>query len=133
MPGNHSKKNNDRRDSAKQPQQRKNSSARKDNTNKNNVKPIPHAEPDPALSPAFHVSLNNFNSAEVVQCLNLRFSDTLTSYHDTNIDSSLRPEKYESQEKAWGNKGGLPSVWGQKGGTMASGADFLTEVVHRLK
>lgn len=40
------------------------------------------------------------------------FSDTLAAYHDGGGEG--RPEKYESQEKAWGNKGGLPSVWGQK-------------------
>lgn len=41
------------------------------------------------------------------------FSDTLAAYHDGSSGEG-RPEKYESQEKAWGNKGGLPSVWGQK-------------------
>ena len=38
----------------------------------------------------------------------------MTAYHDTNAEASTRPIKYESQEKAWGSKGGLPSVWGQK-------------------
>ncbi|KAI9495291.1 hypothetical protein BDB00DRAFT_786379 [Zychaea mexicana] len=100
MPGNnHKQKPSDRRDSLKQ-QQRKNSAG-----------------------------VNGFNSAEVVQFLNQRFSDTLTAYHDTNAEASTRPVKYESQEKAWGGKGGLPSVWGQKNGAMATGADLFSEML----
>lgn len=30
------------------------------------------------------------------------------------MDASVRPVKYENQEKAWGNKG-IGSAWGQKG------------------
>lgn len=41
--------------------------------------------------------------------LYIGFSDVLTAYHDTNLDASLRPEKYESQEKAW-----TKPVWGQQ-------------------
>ena len=74
------------------------------------------------------------------------FSDTLAAYHD-GASGEGRPEKYESQEKAWGNKGGLPSVWGQKSkyimgkrctskthmgyldGIMTNGGDLFTELV----
>lgn len=45
----------------------------------------------------------------------LGFSNTLSAYHDTELDASARPEKYESQEKAWGNKGGSGPFWNQKG------------------
>jgi hypothetical protein len=51
----------------------------------------------------------------------------LTAYHDTNLDPSMRPEKYESNNNnnnnkpvntttsAWGkNSNGIPSAWGQQ-------------------
>lgn len=43
----------------------------------------------------------------------------MTAYHDTNLDPSMRPEKYESISKApttaWGkNSNGVPSAWGQQ-------------------
>ncbi|KAI9270452.1 hypothetical protein BDA99DRAFT_320801 [Phascolomyces articulosus] len=98
------------------------------NTNRANTPPIVPA-PVPAPVTPHTTGVNGFNSAEVVQFLNQRFSDTLTAYHDTNAEASTRPIKYESQEKAWGNKGGLPSVWGQKNGTMATGADLFTELL----
>lgn len=47
------------------------------------------------------------------------FSDALTAYHDTNLDPSMRPEKYESVKPAqgapaWGkNSNGIPSAWSQ--------------------
>lgn len=38
------------------------------------------------------------------------YNNTTTAYQEA--PPAERPEKYESQEKAWGNKGSLP--WGQK-------------------
>jgi hypothetical protein len=43
----------------------------------------------------------------------------LTAYHDTNLDPTMRPEKYESTIKppqnAWGkNTNGVPNAWGQQ-------------------
>ncbi|KAJ8657183.1 hypothetical protein O0I10_006999 [Lichtheimia ornata] len=150
MPGNHGKKPSDRRDSLKQ-QQRKNNSTHKQKEPQansiNNSKSQPHRsntppastatssssppQPQPPLSsagPQPALGQNGFNSADVMQFLNQRFSDTLAAYHDGSSGEG-RPEKYESQEKAWGNKGGLPSVWGQKNGIMANGGDLLTELV----
>ncbi|CDS10132.1 hypothetical protein LRAMOSA02809 [Lichtheimia ramosa] len=145
MPGNHGKKPSDRRDSLKQ-QQRKNNSTHKQKepqaSNINNSKSqhrsntppasATSSSPPPPLSsslagPLPAVGQNGFNSADVMQFLNQRFSDTLAAYHDGGGEG--RPEKYESQEKAWGNKGGLPSVWGQKNGIMANGGDLLSELV----
>ncbi|KAG2217156.1 hypothetical protein INT45_011331 [Circinella minor] len=154
MPGNsHKQKPSDRRDSIKQ-QQRKNSAGKQkeyqqtgpgnktsnNNTNTNsnsNQGNITNRSSTPPIVPAsvpapvapHTVGVNGFNSAEVVQFLNQRFSDTLAAYHDTNAEASTRPIKYESQEKAWGSKGGLPSVWGQKNGTMATGADLFTQLL----
>ncbi|CDH57014.1 predicted protein [Lichtheimia corymbifera JMRC:FSU:9682] len=149
MPGNHGKKPSDRRDSLKQ-QQRKNNSTHKQkepqasNIN-NSSKSQPHRSNTPPASTATSssppataplssagpqpaIGQNGFNSADVMQFLNQRFSDTLAAYHDGSSGEG-RPEKYESQEKAWGNKGGLPSVWGQKNGIMANGGDLLAELV----
>ncbi|KAI8885677.1 hypothetical protein K501DRAFT_331709 [Backusella circina FSU 941] len=61
---------------------------------------------------------NGFNASEVVSFLNMRFSDTLTAYHDTN--QSKRPEKYESAQHAWKNT--------LLEGQIANGKDFLLEV-----
>ncbi|KAI8371476.1 uncharacterized protein BYT42DRAFT_580389 [Radiomyces spectabilis] len=79
------------------------------------------------------MGINGFNTSDVQGFLNGRFADMIKVMQDPNVDASSRPEKYESQEKAWGSKGGLPSVWGQKNGAMASGADFLSELVQRAK
>ncbi|KAI8150164.1 hypothetical protein BJV82DRAFT_662255 [Fennellomyces sp. T-0311] len=147
MPGNnHKQKSTDRRDSLKQ-QQRKNSagkqkeyqqtsgSSKTTNTNttsnNNSRATTPPIAAVPAPVTPHTVGLNGFNSAEIRQFLNQRkwFSDTMTAYHDSNAEVSTRPVKYESQEKAWGNKGGLPSVWGQKNGAMATGADLFLELV----
>lgn len=41
----------------------------------------------------------------------------MTAYHDTNLDPSMRPEKYEPSKptNAWGkNNNGVPSAWGQQ-------------------
>ncbi|KAI8637268.1 hypothetical protein BD408DRAFT_354084, partial [Parasitella parasitica] len=65
------------------------------------------------------VGANGFNRAELVEFLNMRYSDALTAYHDTNLDPKMRPEKYESAKptmvSAWGkNINGAPSAWGQQ-------------------
>ncbi|KAL1934215.1 hypothetical protein VTP01DRAFT_6397 [Rhizomucor pusillus] len=134
--GSHSKKPSDRRDSLKQ-QQRKNSAGKqKDqqhssiarNTQRASTPPVGPPAPSPHVPVQHTVGLNGFNSAEVKQFLHQRFSNTLSAYHDTELDASARPEKYESQEKAWGNKGGSGPFWNQKAGVMASGVDFLTEL-----
>ncbi|ORZ13087.1 hypothetical protein BCR42DRAFT_419145 [Absidia repens] len=81
-----------------------------------------------------HVGLNGFNGSELTAFLNQRYSDTLAAFHNSNLDTSVRPVKYESHERAWGNKGlGSSSSWGQKGGTMANGQDFLLELASRSK
>ncbi|ORX54082.1 hypothetical protein DM01DRAFT_1374238 [Hesseltinella vesiculosa] len=77
-----------------------------------------------------HVGLNGFNGAEITAFLSQRYSDTMAAFHNANLEPSSRPVKYESREKAWGNKG---SAWGQKGGVMANGQDFLTELLDRTK
>jgi hypothetical protein len=45
------------------------------------------------------------------------FSAALTAYHDTNLDPTMRPEKYESAVKppqnAW-SKNGVHNAWGQQ-------------------
>ncbi|KAL7330680.1 hypothetical protein PS15p_205589 [Mucor circinelloides] len=90
------------------------------------------------------VGANGFNRGELVEFLNMRFSDALTAYQNTNLDPKMRPEKYESVVKpattsAWGkNSNGVPSAWGQQSqpqpqvkdsnGVMANGADFLSEL-----
>ncbi|CAO3644614.1 unnamed protein product [Cunninghamella blakesleeana] len=124
MPGNHSKKPSDRRDSLKQQQQQQNYS-------KKNLQGRPkdthfNAKRHP------HVGLNGFNTSEVSSFLNQRYSDTYAAFHNNNLDASVRPVKYENQEKAWGNKG-IGSAWGQKGGTMANGQDFLLELINHSK
>ncbi|CAO3624500.1 unnamed protein product [Cunninghamella echinulata] len=108
MPGNHSKKPSDnRRDSLKQQSQqqqqsyKKNSQGRPKDTHFNAKR---HS----------HIGLNGFNTSEVSNFLSQRYSDTYTAYHNNSLDVSVRPVKYESQEKAWGNKGMGGSAWGQK-------------------
>ncbi|KAI9481428.1 MAG: hypothetical protein EXX96DRAFT_566695 [Benjaminiella poitrasii] len=165
MAGNHSKKSIERRDSSgyNKQQQRKNSSsnvvATTLPTKKENKSPflsntkaqqaagaaILSAVTSPQASNLIQqqppsVGMNGFNRGETIEFLNMRFSDALTAYHDTNLDPSVRPEKYESkstQNNAWGNKNGAPFVWGQsKGGgqesssigIMANGTDFLSEL-----
>ncbi|KAI7876277.1 hypothetical protein K492DRAFT_172656 [Lichtheimia hyalospora FSU 10163] len=143
MPGNHGKKPSDRRDSLKQQQRKSNSTHKqkepqpsnlsnsKAHTHRSNTPPASatsSSPPSSSAAPQPAVGQNGFNSADVMQFLNQRFSDTLAAYHD-GASGEGRPEKYESQEKAWGNKGGLPSVWGQKNGIMANGGDLFTELV----
>ncbi|CAO3654765.1 unnamed protein product [Mucor fragilis] len=91
------------------------------------------------------VGANGFNRGEVVEFLNMRFSDALTAYQNTNLDPKMRPEKYESVKptttSAWGKSmNGAPSAWGQQqhsqpqsqakdsNGVMANGSDFLSEL-----
>ncbi|KAF1802400.1 hypothetical protein FB192DRAFT_1377873 [Mucor lusitanicus] len=90
------------------------------------------------------VGANGFNRGELVEFLNMRFSDALTAYQNTNLDPKMRPEKYESAKptttttSAWGkNSNGVPSAWGQQqqqsqakdsNGVMANGSDFLSEL-----
>lgn len=86
---------------------------------------------------------NGLNRGELVEFLNMRFSDALTAYHDTNLDPKMRAEKYESKvvKSAWGKtSNGVPSAWGQQQstggdstGTIANGADFLAELSLRTK
>ncbi|OBZ82851.1 hypothetical protein A0J61_09098 [Choanephora cucurbitarum] len=160
MPGN-PKKSNERRDSSTyNKQQRKNSSGTKKeahNTNPNN-KPIHNQKAQQAAGAAILsavispqssgliqsqqpvVGLNGFNRGELVEFLNMH---ALTAYHDTNLDASVRPEKYESSQKpaqtsAWGSKPAF--AWGQSlphksntdtTGVMSNGVDFLTELANR--
>ncbi|CEG65445.1 hypothetical protein RMATCC62417_02233 [Rhizopus microsporus] len=140
--GNYPKKpNTERRDSSTYKQQRKTPNVKKDNKivpNKAAGAAILSAVTSPP-SPSViqqqqqQQQQNGINTNELVEFLNMRFSDVLTAYHDTNLDASLRPEKYESQEKAWAKP-----VWGQqqqqqKPGVMANGLDFLTEITHQIK
>ncbi|KAL9551126.1 hypothetical protein MBANPS3_004414 [Mucor bainieri] len=90
------------------------------------------------------VGANGFNRGELVEFLNMRFSDALTAYQNTNLDPKMRPEKYESAKptttSAWGkNSNGVPSAWGQQhsqtqpqskdsNGVLANGSDFLSEL-----
>ncbi|KAI8886175.1 hypothetical protein K501DRAFT_331445 [Backusella circina FSU 941] len=142
MPGNQGKKSSERKDASFKQQQRKNSAGgnKKENgklsTNEKASKAAGAAilsavtSPSNALQQPQRVGANGFNSGELGDFLNMRFSDTLTSYQNTNLDPSVRPEKHEYHENAWGNKGG---VSGQKAGTMASGTDFLTELANYAK
>ncbi|KAI8368524.1 hypothetical protein BD560DRAFT_398966 [Blakeslea trispora] len=136
MPGNHPKKSNERRDSSSyNRQQRKNSSGAKKETHNINSNKLLHnqkaqqaagaailsAVTSPQSSGLIQsqqpvVGVNGFNRGELVEFLNMRFSDALTAYHDTNLDPSVRPEKYESSQKpaqtsAWGSKPAF--AWGQ--------------------
>ncbi|CEP11670.1 hypothetical protein [Parasitella parasitica] len=169
MAGNNSKKTTERRDSSMyKQQQRKNSpggtvAAKKDNSiahpNTSTTK-ILHPKAQQAAGAAIlsavtspqlpglvqaqpeSVGANGFNRAELVEFLNMRYSDALTAYHDTNLDPKMRPEKYESVKptttSAWGkNMNGVPPAWGQQpphqvketpNGVMANGSDFLSEL-----
>ncbi|KAI7898033.1 uncharacterized protein BX663DRAFT_526399 [Cokeromyces recurvatus] len=159
MAGNHSKKSVERKDSYKQ-QQRKNlsnnvtTSTKKENKSSsflNNTKAqqaagaaILSAVTSPQASNLIQqqppsVGVNGFNRGEIIEFLNMRFSDALTAYHDTNLDPSVRPEKYESNKSTAWNKD-APFVWGQQSkgagttlpiGTMANGTDFLTELFNQ--
>ncbi|KAK4515133.1 uncharacterized protein ATC70_002743 [Mucor velutinosus] len=173
MAGNNSKKTTERRDSSvykqQQQQQRKNSAggagAKKDtavhhqsNTNTNKIlnpkaqqaagaailSAVTSPQPSGLVQPQQQsVGANGFNRGELVEFLNMRFSDALTAYQNTNLDPKMRPEKYESVKptttSAWGkNSNGVPSAWGQQqpqpqsqakdsNGVMANGFDFLNE------
>ncbi|KAI8087928.1 uncharacterized protein B0P05DRAFT_584633 [Gilbertella persicaria] len=125
MTGNHPKKSNERRDMYNKP--RKNSSGgsgtKKEFTNKTLLHhpkaqqaagaAILSAVTSPQSSGLIQsqqpvLGMNGFNRGELVEFLNMRFSDALTAYHDTNLDASMRPEKYESNQKPH-----TPSAWGQ--------------------
>ncbi|EIE76692.1 hypothetical protein G6F35_012693 [Rhizopus arrhizus] len=120
MPGNHTKKqiNIEKKESSTYKQPRKNSNVKKE------TKIVPNKAAGAAILSAVNsppspklvqqsttvTNTDKFNTNDLVEFLNMRFSGALTSYHDTNLDASLRPEKYESQqEKAW-----TKPVWGQK-------------------
>ncbi|KAI8331574.1 hypothetical protein BC941DRAFT_438734 [Chlamydoabsidia padenii] len=134
MPGNQSKKPSNRRDSLKQTStyppatHRKNIQGRQKDTHFGNN------SSSSSNKRHTHIGMNGFNGTEVSAFLNQRYSNTLTAFSNSNLDATVRPVKYESQEKAWSNKGlGSNSTWGQKGGTMANGQDFLLELVNRSK
>ncbi|KAG0741462.1 hypothetical protein G6F57_006464 [Rhizopus arrhizus] len=142
MPGNHTKKqiNIEKKESSTYKQPRKNSNVKKE------TKIVPNKAAGAAILSAVNsppspklvqqsttvTNTDKFNTNDLVEFLNMRFSGALTSYHDTNLDASLRPEKYESQqEKAW-----TKPVWGQKPrthGTMANGLDLINELSHQIK
>ncbi|ORY97651.1 hypothetical protein BCR43DRAFT_247293 [Syncephalastrum racemosum] len=108
-----------------QQQQRKSNPSGKQSSKHRGPTPPAHSSTPPTIPLTTHpTGQNGFNSAEVMQFLNQRYNNTATAYQEA--PPAERPEKYESQEKAWGNKGSLP--WGQKQGTMATGADFFTEL-----
>ncbi|KAI8989443.1 hypothetical protein BDB01DRAFT_833557 [Pilobolus umbonatus] len=119
MAGNHPKKANEKKESAYN-QQRKNSAGGKREIGKITSRASQAAgaailsavtsPPTAALFQQHQQSLgtNGLNRDEIVGFLNMRYSDALTAYHDTNLDSSMRPEKYEVQEMAWGK-----NAWGQ--------------------
>ncbi|SAM05096.1 hypothetical protein [Absidia glauca] len=122
MSGNQPKKSLDKRDSSKQafqqhPSIRKNAQGRQESPCLDGI--------------AIHYGLNGFNGAELKAFLNQQYSDTLAALH--SLDASKRPVKHEAQEKAWGKGLGSSSIWGQKGGIMANGQDFLVELVNRSK
>ncbi|GAA5815025.1 hypothetical protein MFLAVUS_008531 [Mucor flavus] len=152
MAGNHPKKSGEKKETNSKQQQRKNSAAgKKENATKsllNNQKAqaagaaILSAVTSPQTSQQLPqqqvLGANGFNRGELVEFLNMRFSDALTAYHDTNLDPSMRPETYESSKpvNAWAkNTNGVPSAWGQQKekdvGVMASGVDFLTELTSK--
>ncbi|KAI8086426.1 uncharacterized protein BX664DRAFT_335759 [Halteromyces radiatus] len=135
MPGNNTKKQpSDRRDSLKQQGQSSQQQQQQQTNSKKNAQGRQKDIHFNNIKRQTHTGLNGFNGSEVTAFLNQRYSDTLTAFHNSNLDASVRPVKYESQEKAWGNKGlGSSSSWGQKGGTMANGQDFLLELVNRSK
>ncbi|KAI9315749.1 hypothetical protein BX666DRAFT_350948 [Dichotomocladium elegans] len=130
MPANHNKKTSERRDSLKQQQQQQqhSSSSSKPNPHTNHrantpsstatgfntpasSSNVPSTYPlhlTPQAGSATTAGSNGFNASAVTQFLNKRFSDTFAAYHDDS-NPETRPKKHESQEKAWGNKGGLPS------------------------
>ncbi|RUP43527.1 hypothetical protein BC936DRAFT_137044 [Jimgerdemannia flammicorona] len=90
---------------------------------------LPTVNPGPPLPRAQeHVSVNNFNRREVTEFLNHGYSTVFATLHEPSVPEHEKPELYKSAERAWASKGGLPSVWGQKGSTMASGVDFLAEL-----
>ncbi|CAO3606727.1 unnamed protein product [Mucor hiemalis] len=169
MAGNHPKKSTERRDTNFK-QQRKNSAGGKNtaasnsppvntssnnNTHNNNAQAAGAAILSAVTSPQSSglnpqqqqqqqqqsMGANGLNRGELVEFLNMRFSDALTAYHDTNLDPKIRAEKYESKvvKLAWGKStNGVPSAWGQQStgdstGTMVNGADFLTELSLRTK
>ncbi|KAG2230495.1 hypothetical protein BDF21DRAFT_459310 [Thamnidium elegans] len=150
MAGNHPKKSGEKKETNSKQQQRKNSAAgKKENATKsllNNQRAqaagaaILSAVTSPQTSQQQQQALgtNGFNRGEIVEFLNMRFSDVLTAYHDTNLDPSMRPETYESNKpvNAWTKtNNGVPSAWGQQKekdvGVMASGIDFLTELASK--
>ncbi|KAL0077655.1 hypothetical protein J3Q64DRAFT_1746682 [Phycomyces blakesleeanus] len=164
MAGNHTKKNNtERRDSLKPspPQQRKNSNAKKDSAPSSSPRPTsasPRHEmksmgggvlpPFAAMAAAAGanqapIKTDGFNGAEVITFLNLRYSDSLTSFHDTNLDSLHRPEMYEVPEPApvqpaWGGRSGSP--WAKNitttptpTATATSSFDFVSELMERAR
>ncbi|KAI9255857.1 hypothetical protein EDC94DRAFT_523699, partial [Helicostylum pulchrum] len=130
--GNHPKKSGEKKETNSKQQQRKNSAGKKENATKsllNNQKAqaagaaILSAVTSPQTSQQQQqqqqqaLGANGFNRGELVEFLNMRFSDALTAYHDTNLDPSMRPETYESSKpvNAWAkNTNGVPSAWGQQ-------------------
>ncbi|CAO3588035.1 unnamed protein product [Absidia cylindrospora] len=133
MPGNHSRKPSDRRDSFKHQQQAQ-TQPHQQFMNKKNTQGRHKDTHFSGPKRQAHIGLNSFNGSEVTAFLNKRYSDTLMAFHNSKLDDSIRPVKYENQEKAWGNKGlGSSSTWGQKAGMMANGQDFLLELVSRSK
>ncbi|KAG1447501.1 hypothetical protein G6F56_009240 [Rhizopus delemar] len=116
MPGNHKKQQQSEREYSGYKQPRKNSNVKKD------TKIVPNKAAGAAILSAVNSppqlvqeqqqqpTTHQFNTTDLVEFLNMRFSSALTAYHDTNLDASLRPERYEQpQEKAW-----TKPVWGQK-------------------
>ncbi|KAI7872877.1 hypothetical protein BDF14DRAFT_1749590 [Spinellus fusiger] len=122
------KKMADPRDSYKQPQRKNVHDTSHRHDNKHGLPPfaVMAAAAAAATSSAETIDPNAFNASEVVTFLNLRYSDTLTAFHDTNLSPSLRPEKYESQQRGWGR---VPV----KGAMMATGLDFASELMHRAR
>ncbi|KAI8344861.1 hypothetical protein BC941DRAFT_465064 [Chlamydoabsidia padenii] len=130
MPGNQTKKPSDKRDLTKPPSQQQ----QQQQPNKKSIQGRQQRDFSSGNKRPAHSGLNGFNGSEVKAFLNQRYSDTLTAFHNSSLDASVRPVRHESQEKAWGIKGlGSSSTWGQKGGTMANGQDFLLELVNRSK
>ncbi|KAI9011939.1 hypothetical protein CLU79DRAFT_771295 [Phycomyces nitens] len=81
------------------------------------------------------IKTDGFNGPEVITFLNLRYSDSLTSFHDTNLDSLHRPEMYEAREpvqQAWGGRSGSPWVKTNNNSTGPS-FDFVSELMERVR
>ncbi|RKP27474.1 hypothetical protein SYNPS1DRAFT_26871 [Syncephalis pseudoplumigaleata] len=75
-----------------------------------------------------HVSLNNFNGAEVSANLNKAWSSVLEKLHDGNLPVAEKPALYRSEEQPWSHRHGAAGAWGHRRGVMANGHDLLTEL-----